>query len=231
MKLLQKIKNLSEHIRNTGFREFASTKLYDYFIRMQLIRAGVNFRKTTAQLAQSTAVSANNDAHENQASSFFILKKGIAALPLAIPEISLLDIGCGSGRVMNYCMLRKVKAVAGIDLDDDALQIAAANCKLLFDKGYKTPYAVENADATVYSIPASVNTVYLFNPFGRQTMQATAANIIGHAKKINTAVFVIYCMPAFKDIFENNTACTKIYEEFNKDKTRAELTVFKISAG
>lgn len=230
MKLLQKIKNLSEHIRNTGFREFASTKLYDYFIRIQLMRAGVNFSKTTGQLSQSTAVSANNDAHENQASSFFTLKKGIAALPLATPEISLLDIGCGSGRVMNYCMLQKVKAVAGIDLDDDALQIAAANCKLLFDKGCKTPYEVEKADATVYSIPASVNTVYLFNPFGRQTMQATVENITGHAKKIKRTVFVIYCMPAFKDIFESNAVCTKIFEEFNKDKTRAELTVFKISA-
>jgi 16S rRNA G966 N2-methylase RsmD len=230
MKLLQKIKNLSEHIRNTGFREFISTKLYDYFIRVKLMAAGVNFSKTTAQLTQATAISANNDAHENQASSFYILKKGLAALPLATSEISLLDIGCGSGRVMNYCMLRKVKAVAGIDLDDDALQIAAANCKLLFNKGFQSTYAVEKADATVYSIPASVNTVYMFNPFGRQTMQATVVNITGHSKKTNAPVYVIYCMPAFKDIFENDPACTKIYEEFNKDKSRAELTVFKIAA-
>ena len=230
MNPLQKIKNLSAHIRNTGLLEFINTKLYDYFIRVKLMTAGVNFRKTNAQLAQRTAASANNDAHENQASSFYSLKKGLVVLPLAAKEISLLDIGCGSGRVMNYYMLQKVKAVAGIDLDDDALQIAAANCKLLFEKGYATQYAVEKADATVYPIPRSVNTVYLFNPFGRQTMQATVENIIGHAKKINSPVFVIYCMPAFKDIFESNTACTKIFEEFNKDKTRAELTVFKIAA-
>jgi predicted RNA methylase len=230
MQLLNKLSSLLAHIRNTGLQEFVSTKLYDYFIRFKLAQAGVNFSKTKAQLAQATAPSINNDAHENQASSFFTLKKGLAALPLQPAEISLLDIGCGSGRVINYCMLRAVNAVAGIDLDDEALTIAAANCGLLFDKGYKTPYTVTKADATVYAVPETVNVFYLFNPFGRQTMQAAMENMVAHAKKIKMPVYVIYCMPSFKDVFENCSGCTKLYEAFNKDKSRAELTVFKITA-
>lgn len=225
---MNKLNSLLAHVRNTGLKEFVYTKLYDYFIRMKLMAAGANFSKTKAQLAQAAAASINSDAHENQASSFYTLKKGLAVLPLKPNEISLLDIGCGSGRVMNYCMLRKINSVAGIDLDDDALAIALANCTLLFDKGYKTPFAVNKADATVYSIPEIVNTVYLFNPFGGQTMQATMENIVAHAKRTMQPVFVIYCMPSFKTVFENNAACTKMYEEFNKDKSRAELTVFKI---
>lgn len=218
------------HIHNTGFTVFVSTKLYDYFIRLKLLKAGINFSKTKAQQAQATAASLNNDAHENHASSFYILKKGLEVLPLSLKEISLLDIGCGSGRVMNYCMLHKVKSVAGIDLDTDALQIADANCKLLFAKGYRTAYSVVGADATTYIIPAAINVIYLFNPFGRQTMQSVAENIVRHAAKTGTPLFVIYTMPAFKGIFEHNNACIKVHELFNKDKSRSELVVFKVSA-
>lgn len=227
---MHKLKSLAAHISNSGLPVFISTKLYDYFIRLRLLLAGINFNKTKAQLAQATAESLNNDAHENQASSFYILKKGLEVLPLPLKEIALLDIGCGSGRVMNYCMLRKVKSVAGIDLDTDALHIAEANCKLLFDKGYKTTCSVASADATTYIIPVSVNVIYLFNPFGRQTMQSVAENMVRHVAKTGTPLFVIYTMPAFKDIFENSNACTKIHERFNKDKSRSELVVFKVSA-
>ncbi len=229
-KIVSKYHHLAAHIQNKGLGNFISAKIYDNTIKLRLYLAGVNFSKTAAQQQQATATSLNNDAHENQPSSFYDLKKGFSVLPLSKNEIELLDIGCGSGRVMNYCMLQRMKKVIGIDLDEEAISFASNNCTILKQKGSTTNFSIEKADATAFSIPHEINTVYMFNPFGGQTMQAVAANIISHAQKNNKAVYLIYCMPSFKDVFEANASCRKIYEEFNKNKTHAELAVYAINA-
>lgn len=224
-----KFRHLAAHAKNKGLTNFVTVKIYDNYIKMQLRRAGVNFSQTTAQEAKSTAVSLNNDAHENQSSSYYDLKKSFAFLPFGTSQINRLDIGCGSGRVLNYCILRNTKSVTGIDLDEEALQLAEQNCAALKNKGYVTPYSVRKADATVFPIPAAVNTVYMFNPFGSQTMQATLYNILSHVKATNRPLYLIYCMPTYKTIFEVNSNCRKIYEEYNRANTQCELCIFEIT--
>lgn len=228
-KLINKFRHLAAHAKNKGLANFISAKIYDSSIKLRLRMAGVNFSKTKAQQAAATAVSLNNDAHENQSSSYYDLKKSFTFLPFGISEINLLDIGCGSGRVLNYCMLSNVKTVTGIDLDEEALQLAEQNCAVLKQKSSTTAYIVERADATLFAIPPQVNTIYMFNPFGSQTMQAALQNILNHVAASNRPLYLIYCMPSFKNIFEANTHCRKVYEEYNKDKSRCELCIFEIA--
>lgn len=228
-KITDKLRHLAAHAKNKGIANFITVKIYDNYIKMRLKMAGVNFSQTVKQQAQATAVSINNDAHENQSSSYYDLKKSFTFLPFGSSQINLLDIGCGSGRVLNYCMLRNTKSVTGIDLDEEALQLAEQNCAALKNKGYTTAYAVQKADATVFLIPEAVNTVYMFNPFGSQTMQATLHNILSHVKTTKKPLFLIYCMPTYKNIFETNNHCRKIYEEYNKDNTQCELSIFEIN--
>jgi predicted RNA methylase len=227
-KITGKLQHLAAHVKNRGLANFIAAKSYDTFIKMLLRNAGINFSLTKAQQSAATAVSVNKDAHENQASSYYDIKKSIAFLPFDVSKVNLLDIGCGSGRVLNYAMLCNVNAVTGIDLDEEALQLAAQNCEAVKKKGSTTSFTVAKEDATLFDIPEPVNTVYMFNPFGLQTMQAVLQNILRHVKKTNRPLYLIYCMPAYKTVFESSNYCSKLYEEFNKAATISELCVFEI---
>lgn len=229
-KITDKLHHLAAHVKNKGLTNFIATKTYDTFVKIRLRKAGINFSHTKAQQVAATADSVNKDAHENQASSYYDIKKSFTFLPFGVGEINLLDIGCGSGRVLNYAMLCNVKAVTGIDLDEEALQLAAENCEAVKQNGSATAFTVEKADATLFNIPEQVNTIYMFNPFGSQTMHAVLQKLLDHAAVTNRPLFLIYCMPAFKSIFENNTNCRKMYEELNKPGIVSELCIFEIAA-
>ena len=226
--LQKKYFHLYSQIQNMGFTTFIVSKLYDHFIRLRLKLKGVTYNVSTPQNEPAIVASAGKDAHENQPSSFYILKEGLKCLPLTYKEIVLLDIGCGNGMVLNFGMLLKFKQVNGIDLNKTALEKATLNCSKIYQAVNQTEYNVQYADAVEYNIPDAVNVIYLFNPFGSVTMEKVAANIFNHANKTGKIIYVIYCMPSFKYIFEANAACKKIYETYNKNKTQVELTVFKI---
>jgi 16S rRNA G966 N2-methylase RsmD len=228
-KITDKLRHLAAHVKNKGLGNFLAAKTYDTFIKFRLRNAGINFSQTQAQQAAATTVSVNKDAHENQASSYYDIRKGFSYLPFGISEINLLDIGSGSGRVLNYAMLRNVQSVFGIDLDEEAIQLAAQNCEAVKHKGSKTSYAVKSADATLFHIPEAVNTVYMFNPFGNETTQAVLQKMLCHVKATDRPLYLIYCMPAYKTVFETSVHCRKIYEEYNKAATISELCVFEIT--
>lgn len=220
-----KYAHLRHHIKNAGLKTFIITKIYDHYTGLKLKAAGVSHYTSSAPVVAS----ALEDAHENQPSYFYSLKQGLKAVPIAYNKISLLDIGCGNGKVLNYGMLQHFKSVTGIELETSALQQAISNCTKMQQKGYTTPFEVVHADAVNYTIPGAVNLIYMFNPFGSETMQKVVPNIIAHAKNTGTDIYVLYCMPSFQFIFETLPGTEKIYEVYNKDKTQKELSVFKIT--
>jgi predicted RNA methylase len=229
--LQKKYFDIYSHIQNVGIGTFIVSKLYDHYIRLRLKLKGVTYNVSAAQNEPAIVASTGKDAHENQPSSFYTLKEGLKCLPITYKEIVLLDIGCGNGMVLNFGMLLKFKQVNGIDLNKTALEKATLNCSKIYQSIKTTEYNVQYADAVEYNIPGAVNVIYLFNPFGSVTMEKVAVNIFDHANKTGKAVYVIYCMPSFKYIFEACAACKKIYERYNKNKTQVELTVFKIEPG
>lgn len=230
-RLQSKYVHLSKHIKNVGIKVFIVTKIYDHYIGLRLKAMGISYNNAAASPLHAVVESALKDAHENQPSSFYAVKNGLSAVPLPHAQISLLDIGCGNGKILNFGMLLQLKAVTGIELDESALEKAISNCNKMQQKGYSTPFNITGTDAVNYIIPESVNVIYLFNPFGSQTMQKVAANIAHHAKQSHKDVYIIYCMPSFEYVFEAQDKCTKLFEIYNKNKSQKELTVLKIAAG
>lgn len=173
-------------------------------------------------------LSLNKDANENMPSSFYSIKKAFKNLRIKFRDICLLDIGCGSGRVLSFGMLLKFKNVAGVDLDEKGIQKAIDNCQQLQKKGIKTTYNIQVADASQYDIPEDTNVIYLFNPFGEKTMSIVADNIIKHCQRLSKDIYVVYCNPVHMDVFMNRKECIRTFESFFKNKRR-ELAIFRIT--
>jgi len=220
---------LLREIRYRGFWKFLKFKYFEHSYRRKFRNMGVVHPDGNFDLEDTNARSVHNDAHPNHASSFYHLKKVFEKTGLPAGKIHLLDIGCGDGRVLNMAMMLQVNEVYGVELDNIAAENAQKNCETMSRNGYKVPWQVEKKDATVYKIPETVNLIYLFNPFGKKTMEAVVANIIEHAQQKKEALFVAYCIPSFPELFTAHACCENIYQTFNVQGDHSDMVIFKIN--
>ena len=226
--------NLSERYRIFQF-DAAYKGYYRAFIetfaelakKKTLKRMGIVHPDLSVNLTDTIARSQHKDAHENQPSSFYTLNKGFSKLNIPYKDIQLLDIGSGTGRVLTFGMLLKVKHVTGIDLDEEGIRQAISNCSIMQQRGYKSGFDVFSADACTFEIPVGVNVIYLFNPFGEKTMNEVIGNIVRHVDKTGKPVFVIYANPTLRHLFDNYPQATKIFESFFKNK-KPDMAIFRI---
>lgn len=188
---------------------------------------GVSFTEDPEVQSNTLNNAEFKDVHANQPSSFYMLKKAFSHINIKPENISLLDIGCGSGRVLSYAMLLNFKKVFGIDLDESGIEKAVSNCTQMQKNGYTTIFNIQNADATRYDIPEGINVIYMFNPFGEQTMKTVLENIIAYCKHLDKSVYLVYCNPVYINLFEEKKECEKLYECFFKNKNR-EMVIYNI---
>ncbi len=203
--------------------------LYEFRNKKRFKAMGVVHPDFCNNITETIAISAYKDAHENQPSSFYSLNKAFNHLNLNAAEISMVDIGCGSGRVLSFGMLLGFKAVYGVDLDKAGLAKAQQNCDTMQRNGATTSFNLTYADATTYAIPKDVNVVFLFNPFGEKTMRKTVENIINYSAGNSKNVYIIYSNPTCKFIFDNNNKFKKVFESFFKDK-KPDISIYQLPA-
>jgi len=209
-------------------RAFMETT-HEMIQKQRLKKIGVVHPDLSGNLEATRAKSLNKDAHENQPSSFYMLKKAFRRMRIKSENINMLDIGCGTGRVLTFGMLQGFERVRGVDLDEEGLQKAIANCSKMKEKGYDTAFEIGAADACEMNIPSEVNVIYMFNPFGEKTMEVVLGNIIRHVKETGKVLHVIYSNPMHKSVYEKHPEVTKIYESFFKSG-KADVAIYRIKS-
>lgn len=110
---------------------------------------------------------------------------------------SLVDFGCGLGRVLFYCNQRFLCKVTGIEYDKeiyDRLQKNAEFYHVRF-KNQERKFALLRMDAREYEIASEDNYFYLFNPFSQDVLLEIMKNIQKSVKMFPRKVTVIlyYC--------------------------------------
>lgn len=228
-KLKKKYKNISQHIAYKGLPVFIKSKAYDYYQKYRLKQLGIYHAPVTGDKSLTSSKAVNKDAEENMPSSFYEMAEGLGQTGLKNKDVSLIDIGCGEGRILNFGMLLNFKEVFGIELDETAYKKAIENCEKMKSKGYTTAFHIEHMDAALYDLPQNINVVYLFNPFREKTMESIVEKVVAQVNKFKTPIYVIYCVPVWVKVFEQFPACKKIYENFNKAGTDRYIAVYKIT--
>lgn len=88
---------------------------------------------------------------------------------------TLLDYGCGKGRVDFFLSYQTRCASIGIEYDERIYEKAAENHRLAVSSGRVT---FELANAEYYQVPESVDCAYFFNPFSVEILQKVIARIL-----------------------------------------------------
>jgi SAM-dependent methyltransferase len=194
-------------------------KYYDYYERYLRHRYHFEFPRIEASVTAVNLNSIVKDSFANISSDIVPLLTAIKIAKINTKKSTLLDIGCGTGKIISLAAILKFKRVLGIEMDLQGLEYAKRN---MLNTGHKN-YTIEYADATTYEIPADVSLIYFFNPFGAKSMAIVAQKIIKSYKQVNRKIQIVYQNPE-QELTLINAGFTKTYEH----KIRANKIYFSI---
>ena len=145
---------------------------------------------------------------------------------------TLLDHGCGKGRVDFFLSYQTRCASIGIEYDERIYEKAAENHTLAVSSGRVT---FELANAEYYQVPESVDCAYFFNPFSVEILQKVIARILEsyYAYPRSMQLFfyypsdeyIAYLMTVDELSFVDDIDCCDL---FPGDDPRERIVVFEV---
>ena len=170
-------------------------KLFYFEIRY-LIRT-IKYREFSLSFDKSSLYEEYSDSVEYVPTPYYFLKQSLKYLNHS--RGSIIDIGCGSGRVLRYFQKyienNNTYEFIGIDLNTKVLDLGRK-----FDDEIK----YINNDATLYKFPQDTILIYLFNPFGQSSMSNFIDNLVSQKNKFTNKLRIIYVSPVHIDLFEKD---------------------------
>jgi predicted RNA methylase len=166
-------------------------------------KLNINTPTLKENLKSTDDASDKHDSHGNAPGSFLFFLQAIKFVPVKLSETHLLDIGCGTGKILCSAISIGIKKVSGIDLDEMGLKLAKLNCAKTKSRYNGGEYEIINTDAAHYLIPESVSVIFMYNPFGAETMRLVIENIKKSIKNKLRPVWIIYQNPSCEAEFIN----------------------------
>ena len=167
-----------------------------YFETRYLIRT-IKYREFSLSFDKSSLYEEYSDSVEYVPTPYYFLKQSLKYLNHS--RGSIIDIGCGSGRVLRYFQEyiknNNTYEFIGIDLNTKVLDLGRK-----FDDEIK----YINNDATLYKFPKDTILIYFFNPFGQSSMSNFIDNLVSQKNKFTNKLRIIYVSPVHIDLFEKD---------------------------
>ncbi len=117
-------------------------------------------------------------------------------------EGDLLDLGCGKGRIFAIGVAYDFKKIIGVEFSEtlckQALQTAQEVVKIHPNVRIEVVYR----DAATYTIPASVTTIFLFNPFDAIILEKVVEQINISQQLFPRPIKILYANPVWKKVLE-----------------------------
>lgn len=114
-----------------------------------------------------------------------------------LPTDTLVDYGCGLGRVLFYCNQRFGCKVTGVEYDKDVYDRLCENAEYYYVrfKNQERKFSLLHMTAEEYAIEATDNFFYMFNPFSKEIMEIILDKIMASYNKANRRIVIVlyYC--------------------------------------
>jgi len=149
------------------------------------------------------SIASENLTHASiyQASSYYLVEKAFTFLQDEKVNYSLVDFGCGKGRIIIVAAYFGFKKITGIDFSYNLCIEAEGNIEKIQVFFPQTVFNVIYTDAACYKIKDDENCFFFFNPFDEVVMLQVVKNILSSLKENPRKIYVVYLNPLHKEIF------------------------------
>jgi SAM-dependent methyltransferase len=118
----------------------------------------------------------------------------LAALPVDPARFTFVDLGAGKGRALLLAARRGFRRIVGVVFAREVVDVAQGNLRAA-----RLPEGVDarviEQDATTYELPQEPLVLFMYNPFGGQTMQAVARRTRAALERHPRPLHVLYLNP------------------------------------
>jgi SAM-dependent methyltransferase len=145
---------------------------------------------------------------------------------------TLIDYGCGKGRVDFFLSYQTRCRSIGVEYDDRIYQNAITN-RLTAAAGGRTEFVLQNAEE--YDVPESADRFYFFNPFSVEILQSVLGQIRKSYYKEPREMFLFFYYPSDEYIsclmtaegltFQDEITCIDLFEGSNP---RERIVIFSV---
>jgi hypothetical protein len=165
-------------------------------------RNGVDTRGRRLVTGQVMARSEHQDVVAYEATSMPRLKRLLRSLPAIDPaDFTFIDLGCGKGATLVVAALEGFRRIVGVELDSQLAEAARINARVVQERTSK-PVEVVEGDASAYRLPLEPSVIYLFNPFGLDTMRSVADSVMASLVQCPRPLFVVYLNPLHRCVWD-----------------------------
>ncbi|HJS54652.1 MAG TPA: class I SAM-dependent methyltransferase, partial [Chitinophagaceae bacterium] len=131
-----------------------------------------------------------------EAVSYFILENLLDNFRRLFPEEkSLLDVGCGKGRVMVAAAHYGFKNITGVEFAKELYKAAEKNINKIKPQFPDTSFKIFCHDILNYRLDPDDKVFFLFNPFNKETMEKFSEQVNRSAKEYPRTIYFIYASP------------------------------------
>ena len=146
---------------------------------------------------------------------------------------TLLDYGCGKGRVDFFLSYQTRCHSIGVEYDD-RIHAKAMENKETAVSGGRVSFALVNAEE--YAVPEAADCIYFFNPFSLEILQKVVSRILDsyyeHPREIKlffyypSDEYISYLMTVDELMFYDEISCQDL---FNGNDPRERIILFQVS--
>ncbi len=119
---------------------------------------------------------------------------------------SLVDFGCGLGRVLLFASQFPFKKIVGVEASPRLSEGALANLQRYYARAGKVAPAwyVETNDAARFPIPDDADIFYFGDPFGPVVLDPVVRNIVTSIERHPRPATVLYVHPTHSRVFQDH---------------------------
>ena len=147
----------------------------------------------------------------------------LGAVSVNIEAFVLVDLGCGKGRVLMVAAEFPFSQIVGVEIATELAQIARENVRS-FRASQKAcrEIVILQGDARTYEFPLQPLVVFLFNPFGPQTLKCVCRNLKASLQRAPRPAYMIYVNPLHQKAI-------RAFPEFCKLDSPSEYSVYRFA--
>jgi SAM-dependent methyltransferase len=169
------------------------------------IRGEKKYNINTSKIEDVKKLSIKGDNIEHaelyQGANYYLLEKVFDHLQTIETNQSILDFGCGKGRVLTVAAYYGFSKITGVEFAKELCDVARKNIIPVQQKFPQKIFNVIYANAVDYKIEKDTNVFFFFNPFDEVVMLSVAKNILLSLKENPREAYVVYINPVHKEIF------------------------------
>ena len=164
-------------------------------------------RRTFAPVQLRHLTLANADISKSspyEAVNYYMLEKLLNAFRSQSACTSIVDLGCGKGRVMVTSAYFGFTSITGIDFAKELCEEAAFNMQKVQSVFPRTNWRVIHANVLDYLIQPDDAVFFMFNPFAEETLTSFLTRLEESCKLFPRKIYFLYASPQYQQLLLDN---------------------------